>query len=71
MHIPPVHNRCALYFVIGEFQEKYTASRADSKATALDRSRGANFKPPLYTKRAAVDRTPHPPANRALIRKQP
>jgi histidinol phosphatase-like enzyme (inositol monophosphatase family) len=32
MHIPPVHNRCALYFVIGGFQEKCTASQADSKA---------------------------------------
>ena len=64
MHIPPVHNRCALDFVIGDFQEKCTASQADSKAETSIRSRGANFKPPLYTKRAAVDRTPHPPANR-------
>jgi hypothetical protein len=70
MHIPPVHNRCALYFVIGEFQEKCTASQADSKAAALDRSRGANFNTPLYTKRAAVARTPPHPQT-ALFKEQP
>jgi hypothetical protein len=61
MHIPPVHNPCALHFVIGEFQEKCTASRADSKAIV---SRGADFELPLYTKRAAADRAPPPPASR-------
>jgi hypothetical protein len=49
MHIPPVHNPCALYFVIGDFHEKCTGSQADSKAPLLDPPRGANFKPPLYT----------------------
>ena len=60
MHIPPVHNRCALHFVIGEFYEKCTASQADSKAIV---SLGANFKLPLYTKRAALECAPRPPAS--------
>jgi hypothetical protein len=60
MHIPPVHNHCALYFVIGDFQEKCTASQVDSKLSNLAHPQDANFKPPLYTKRAAVGRTPLP-----------
>jgi hypothetical protein len=54
-HIPPVHNRCALDFVIGGICQKYTASQADSKAGNPAPFPGADFKPPLYTKRAAVD----------------
>jgi hypothetical protein len=51
MHIPPVHNCCALDFVIGGICGKST----DSKVELLLRSQDANFAKPLYTKRAAVD----------------
>jgi hypothetical protein len=60
MHIPPVHNRCALDFVIGGFCGKYTASLGDSKLSNLAHPQDANFKPPLYTKRAGPDRTSAP-----------
>jgi len=69
MHIPPVHNRCALDFVIVAFSKNAPVSRAYSKAGNSRFGRGAYFKAPLYTNRAAVDRTPHLPQN-ALIRKQ-
>jgi hypothetical protein len=69
-HIPPVPDRCALDFVIGGFCGKCTASQIDSKFDSLLRSRGAHFHAPLYTKRAAVDRTPRPPQS-APIKEQP
>jgi hypothetical protein len=71
MHIPPVHNRCALDFVIGGFCGKYTVSLADSKLSNLAHPLDANFEPPLYTRRAAVDPTPLPTRKPRSIRKQP
>jgi hypothetical protein len=61
MHIPPVHNRCALDFVIGGFCEKYIVSQTDSKPGNLARSKDAEFETPLYTGRAAIDLGPHEP----------
>ena len=46
------------------------AGRFESRALSI-RWRGANFNTPLYTKRAAVDRTPRPPANRSVSKEQP
>jgi hypothetical protein len=71
MQIRPVHNCCALDFVIGDFYEKCAGSRVDSKVvTPSILPWDANSQPPLYTKRAAFDRTAHPPAN-PPTRKQP
>jgi hypothetical protein len=61
MHIPPVHNRCALDFVIDGFGGKYTVSQADSKPSNLARSQDANFETPLYTGRRGDRFGPHEP----------
>jgi hypothetical protein len=51
MHIPPVHNRCALDFVIGGISLKCPASQADSKASDIAPAADADSDRPLYTMR--------------------
>jgi hypothetical protein len=51
MHIPPVHNRCALDFVIGGISLKCPASQADSKASYIAPAADADSDRPLYTMR--------------------
>jgi hypothetical protein len=71
MHIPPVHNRCALDFVIGGISLKSHVSQADSKPQKSRSVADAEFEPPLYTMRgranAVLRRTPPAPA----IKEQP
>jgi hypothetical protein len=56
MHIPPVHNRCALDFVIGGICRKSTASQADSKASDIAPVADADSDVPLYTMRGQPNR---------------
>jgi hypothetical protein len=51
MHIPPVHNRCALNFVIGDISGKYTFRGPIRKPGGPASVAGAEFETPLYTKR--------------------
>jgi hypothetical protein len=66
MHIPPVHNRCALDFVIGGIYEKCAASQADSKAGNRTPVAGADSRLPLYTIRHSGDLSSTPPATRLM-----
>ena len=65
MHILPVHNRCALDFVIDGICEKCTASQADSKAAAIAPVADADSDMPLYTMRGPGDRLRARLANRS------
>jgi hypothetical protein len=69
MHIPPVHNRCALDFVIGGISIKCLASQADSKASGYAPVADADCDRPLYTMRGQSNWAPGPQT--ALIKGQP
>jgi hypothetical protein len=73
MHIPPVHNRCALDFVIGGICLKSHASQADAKPQKSGSAADAEFEPPLYTMRGRANgvRRQTPPAPPAAIKEQP